>query len=139
MIPRGIWRERVWAKVPTYINNRKKSLQERSVSGTWLGLWPKTGQNLVAIGPDKVVRVRTIQRRQEAERWSPHIITTLQSTPQKWDTPGEVTPEGLPIDAEDIDTGEPFDAEPEQTSEVVLGAPRRPRLSHAKRQEISLS
>ena len=30
--------EQVWAKVPTYINKRKRSLQDRAVLGTWLGL-----------------------------------------------------------------------------------------------------
>ena len=68
--------EQVWAKVPTYVNRRKRSLQPRAVPGTWLGLWPRTGQNIVALSPNKVVRVRTVNRRPEAERlWSPPHIS----------------------------------------------------------------
>ena len=41
--------EQVFAKTPEYLNHRKRALQEKSVPGTWLGVWPPTGQNLVAI------------------------------------------------------------------------------------------
>lgn len=107
----GEFGEQVWAKDPTYVNHRRRSLQPRAIPGTCLWLWPKTGQNLVAIGPSEVVRTRTIQRRPEAERWSPHTISTLQSTPQKWDTPGDVTPVGNAVNAEELDTRESFEAE----------------------------
>ena len=52
--------EKVFAKVPNYLDKRKRSLQERAVEGTWLGIWAKTGQSLVAISPSKVVRVRSV-------------------------------------------------------------------------------
>ena len=71
-LPKGIdieFGEQVWAKTPEYLNKRKRSLQEKSVLGTWLGIWPPTGQNLVAVNFGTVVRVRTAMRRLEAERW----------------------------------------------------------------------
>ena len=119
----------------------------KSASNRWhLGLsqafgWecgPLRG-NVIAISPSKVIRTRTVQKRPEAERWSPHIIETLQSTPQTWDTAGEVTPEGLAIDADDFDTGEPFETEDPEPSSSSAAVPRRPRLSHAKRRRRLLS
>ena len=47
-------------------------------------------------------------RRPEAERWSQHIIMTLQATPQQWDADGSVVPTGSAVDVEDIDTSEPL-------------------------------
>ena len=93
----------------------------------------------MALSPNEVVRVRTVNRRPEAERWSPHIIETLQLTPQKWDTPGEVTAEGLAIDADDLDTGEPFELDDPEPASSSLAIPRRPRLSQAKRRELGLT
>ena len=37
--------EKAWAEVPTYVKSKKRSLEERSVSSTWLGLCQKTSQN----------------------------------------------------------------------------------------------
>ena len=71
--------EQICAKTPTYKNHRKCSLQERSVAGTWLGIWAKTGESIVAIGLGRVVKVRTVNRRPEAERWYPTVIDFLQS------------------------------------------------------------
>ena len=114
-------------------------MQERAVPGTWLGIYGKTGQSYVAISPSKVVRVRTIQRRPEAERWSPHIIMTLQATPQKPDASGEVHPEGNAVDADELDTGEPFEPEDPSMPGSSKGAPRRPRLTAAQRIELGLT
>lgn len=94
-------------------------------------------RGLVAISPDKVVRVSTVQLRPEAEKWSPRIISTLHPAPQKWNTPGEVTVEGLAGDANDFHTGEPFDVDSALASSARV--PRRPRLTHAKRIKLGLT
>ena len=36
--------EQVWAKTPTYLNKRKRSLQERAIPGTYLGFNHKKGR-----------------------------------------------------------------------------------------------
>ena len=95
--------EQVWAKTPEYRNHRKRSLQERSVAGTWLGIWGPTGENIVAIELGHVVKVRTVNRRLEAERWSSNIIDFLQATPQQWVRRGAVEPTGAAFDVHDLD------------------------------------
>ena len=50
----------------------------------WLGINPKTGENTVALlsgGP--VVRVRTVIRRPESERWNALDILQIKATPKR--------------------------------------------------------
>ena len=132
--------EQVWAKIPQYRNKRRRSLQERSIAGTWLGIWRKSGENIVAVGPGKVVKVRTIAGRLEAERWSSNIIEHLQATPQQWSREGHVEPTGEALDVEDLDTSEPLVAQedPVTGSAPGEGVPRvrRPWISMQQRYEL---
>ena len=117
--------EQVWAKTPTYLNRRKRSLQERAILGTYLGVNHKKDKNSVAISPSKAVQVRTINRRPEPGRWSANIIDFLQASADKHDVEGQVVELGNAVDAEDIDTGEAFQAELD-TEGVAAPKPRRP-------------
>ena len=94
--------EQVWAKIPQYRNKRRRSLQERSISGTWLRILRKSSENIVAVGPGKIAKVRIIARRPEAERWSSNIIGHLQATPQQWNREGEAEPTGEALDVEAV-------------------------------------
>ena len=75
----------------------------------------------MAVGPGKVVKVRTIARRLELERWSPNIIMHLQSTPQRWIREGDVEPTGEALDAEDLDTSEALVAQEDPVTGSALG------------------
>ena len=101
--------------------------------GTWLGIWIKTGEKLVAISPTQVVKVRTVMRRPEAERWSSNIIDFLQATPQRWIREGEVEPTGLALDVDELDTGEGIFA----SDEPDFGAAARAAVPRARRPWIS--
>ena len=61
---------------------------------------------MVASGIGKVIRVRAVNRRPEAERWSSNVIDLLQATLQKWDRQGEVKNLGVAFGVEDVDTSE---------------------------------
>ena len=65
-------------------SNRKRSLMSKWVHGTWLGVTRDTGENLVALeGGGAVIRVRTIQRKPEVNRWSEKALKEIQATPRE--------------------------------------------------------
>ena len=48
----------------------KQKLIARSIRGTWLGIHVRTGEHIIATESGEAVRVRTIHRVPEDERWS---------------------------------------------------------------------
>ena len=75
--------EMVWAK-PMRKSPRKRSLKPRVVPGIWLGIHPKTGEHRVALlegGP--VIRVRTVLRRPDSEKWNLKELHGIIATPRR--------------------------------------------------------
>ena len=132
--------QEIFAKTQTCRDKRKRSLAERAVAGIWLGIWGPTGENIVAIGPGHVIKVRTINRRPAAERWSSNVIDFLQATPQQWEMQGAVTPIGAAFDAQDLDTREAQAAidllQAAGPAVPHVPRPRRPSLSAQERWEM---
>lgn len=77
---------------------RKVSLASRWIYGTWVGITARTGEHLGVLaegGP--VIRVRTVIRRPEAQRWSAQAIKDIVATPQK---PNPKNPEQAQVEPE---------------------------------------
>ena len=61
----------------------RRKLAERSIAATWVGVVERTGEHIiVANSTGKAVRVRTIRRLPEEERWSNELITNIRATPR---------------------------------------------------------
>ena len=60
----------------------------------------------MAIEFGNVVKVRTVNRRLQDERWSSIVIDFQQATFQQWARRGVVEPIGAAFDAHDLDTSE---------------------------------
>ena len=64
-------------------HNRKRSLRSKVLQATWLGVHPMTGEHRVALphgGP--VIRVRTVLRRPDSEKWSVDAVLAIKATPR---------------------------------------------------------
>ena len=76
--------EVVWAKpLRQKKTNRKIALATRWISGIWVGLTSRSGENLVILpegGP--VIRVRTVVRRPASERWDAKAISDVIALPR---------------------------------------------------------
>ena len=81
--------EYIWAKlqlkkspIVKKIKRGKKKLEERSVDGVWLGIYPRTGEHIIAKDNGDVIRVRTINRRPRSERFNAEKIFAILATPR---------------------------------------------------------
>ena len=75
--------EMVFAK-PLRKDARKRSLKSKVLPGIWLGLNSKTRSNIVALfGGGPVIRVRTVFRRPESERWDAEEILKIRAAPRR--------------------------------------------------------
>ena len=61
----------------------KKKLASRSIPGTWLGIYERTGEHLVATRRGEVIRVRTIHRLPKADQWNPEAVLAVAALPRK--------------------------------------------------------
>ena len=62
-------------------SRRKRSLKSRVVHGIWVGIYPRTGDHKVILlsgGP--AIRVRTIIRRPDSEKWNATEILNIVAT-----------------------------------------------------------
>ena len=62
---------------------RKNPLAKRVVTGTWVGTYDPTSENIVITEEGKAIRIRTIFRRPKSERWNADAILKVKSTPVK--------------------------------------------------------
>ena len=61
----------------------KRKLAERSVQGTWIGIYPRTREDIIELASGKAIRVRTIHRLVEEKRWSSDAIFNVRSKPRR--------------------------------------------------------
>ena len=61
----------------------KKKLEARYIKGTWVGIYPRTGEHILVTTAGDAIRVRTIHRLVEEERWNADVVLAIQSTPRK--------------------------------------------------------
>ena len=64
-------------------NKGKRKLADRSVQGTWLGIYPRTREHIIELASGKAIRVRTIHRLVEEKRWCSDAIFNVRSKPRK--------------------------------------------------------
>ena len=63
--------------------NKKLSLKERWVFGTWVGIDLKTNGHLVILhGGGAAIKVRTVLRRPKADRWDLKVVSEIKATPR---------------------------------------------------------
>lgn len=62
-------------------NKRKVPLAPRSTPGTWVGSNEATAENIVVLHFGRVVRVRIVFRKPEAERWNLEQVLRVKATP----------------------------------------------------------
>ena len=81
--------ESVWGKlqlkkspIRKKVKRGKQKLVERSVLGTWVGIYPRTGENIIVKENGDVVRVRTITRRPDAEKFDAERILAIKALPR---------------------------------------------------------
>ena len=82
----------MYAKLPRIDKKsaRKNPLNSRAIEATWVGIHDATIENIV-IGEDgKAIRVRTILRKIEAERWNKEIEPNINAIPFKFDIESDV-------------------------------------------------
>ena len=82
--------ESVWAKLalkksPTKKKTKrgKKKLEERSIDGVWLGIYPRTGEHIILKNNGDVVRVRTINRKPRESRFDAEKVMAILATPRE--------------------------------------------------------
>ena len=63
-------------------NLRKQSLASKWRKGTWVGIDIKSGMHIVVLKSDVAVRVRTIKRRPDSEKWDPDVLLNITCTPR---------------------------------------------------------
>ena len=61
----------------------KKKLEARCIKGTWVGIYLRTGEHILVTTAGDAIRVRTIHRLVEEERWNVDVVLAIQSTPRK--------------------------------------------------------
>ena len=60
----------------------KTKLEAQSIRGTWLGIWPRTGEHLLAVHTGEVIRVRTIHRLPAEKQWDAATVLAIRATPR---------------------------------------------------------
>ena len=60
-----------------------QKLAARSIVDTWLGVYPRTSEHIIKTADGKAIRVHTVNRVAEDDRWKLEPIDTLRSLPQK--------------------------------------------------------
>ena len=83
--------ERVFGKLalrrsPTFKKKKrgKKKLASRSVEGVWLGIYPRTGEHIIArLDTGEAIRVRTVNRMVFEQRWKAEDIQAVRALPRR--------------------------------------------------------
>ena len=107
---------------------RKAALAPRFTQGTWVGVHEPTTENVVALQSGKAVRVRTVFRRPEEERWN---LDRILGIPATLSDPNPATPGEL------ITILKPESDGSTQSGKDVLGTPIQPR--HASKSNFKLT
>ena len=115
--------EQVLAKPLRSIKSRrKKSLKSKWVFGTWVGATSRSSEHLVILREGgAAIRVRSVKRRPEDERWCAQAIKDIVASPKapnpKDKNQGDVMPERLTRDAD------PGGASGEALPDVIVHEP----------------
>ena len=96
--------EQVLAKpMRSKASNRKRSLKDRWVFGTWLGIATRSNEHLVALRDGKaVIKVRTILRRPMKDRWDVKHVKEIMARPR---LPNPKDPDQLGVKSERLSKG----------------------------------
>ena len=61
----------------------KKKLAARSLPGVYVGVYPRTGEHIIALETGEAIRVRTVHRLAEADRWSMAAVMSVKALPRR--------------------------------------------------------
>ena len=61
----------------------KKKLAARSLPGIWLGVYPRTGEHIIALESGEAIRVRTVHRLPEPDRRSMDATQAGRALPRR--------------------------------------------------------
>ena len=81
------------------VKKGKRKLAERSVRGTWVGIFPRTGEHVIVLPSGEAIRVRTIHRIPVEDRWDPAAVAAVRATPRR-PVPSRADTEPTPREAE---------------------------------------
>ena len=65
------------------VKKGKRKLAARSVKGTWVALFPCTGEHIIVLPSGEAIRVRTIHRVPEEDRWDSAAVTAVRALPRR--------------------------------------------------------
>ena len=65
------------------VKRGKRKLAERCVRGTWVGIFPRTGEHVIVLPSGEAIRVRTIHRFPAEDRWDPAAVAAVQALPRR--------------------------------------------------------
>ena len=65
------------------VKKGKRKLAQRSIQGTWVGIFPRTGEHIIALSSGEAIRVRTIHRLPMENRWDAAAVTAVRALPRK--------------------------------------------------------
>ena len=85
----------------------KTKLEPRSIRGTWLGIWPRTGEHLIAAHTGEVIRVRTIHRLPTERHWDAATVLAIRATPRNPGARGEPEPKEAAEKPEAVEIARP--------------------------------
>ena len=61
----------------------KKKLAARSLPGIWLGVYPRTGEHIVALASGEAIRVRIVHRLAASDQWDAEAALAVRALPRK--------------------------------------------------------
>ena len=64
------------------VKKGKRKLASRSVKGTWVGIFPCTGEHINVLPSGEAIRVRTIHRVPE-DRWDSAAVAAIRALPRR--------------------------------------------------------
>ena len=65
------------------VKKGKSTLAERCVKGTWVGIFPRTGEHIIVLPSGEAIRVRTIHRFPAEDRWDSTAVDAVRALPRR--------------------------------------------------------
>ena len=63
------------------VKKGKRKLAARSGKGTWVGIFPRTGEHIIVLPSGEAIRVRTIHRVPAEDRWDSAAVAAVRALP----------------------------------------------------------
>ena len=73
------------SRSPAPIARRRRAREGwlRCVKGTWVGIFPRTGEHIIVLPSGEAIRVRTVHRLPAEDRWDPTEVAASRALPRR--------------------------------------------------------